>query len=207
MYDYIKGLLVKKMTGNNSCITVECNNIGYLINTTERTLNSLDTLNTNVKIYISLIHKEDAMSLCGFLTREDRDIFNTLQSVSGVGMKSSLILLNEFSGYELINAVINEDASMISRAKGIGPKLAKKIILELKDKLINLQNKTPIEITQEKNNAVDNSILQEAQAVLLSFGYTQDEIKKAIKYSIQNSEYKTSEDILKISLQYLSSNC
>ena len=67
------------------------------------------------------------MSLCGFLRKEDRDIFNILQSVSGVGMKMALTLLDEFSGFDLISAVIKEDSKLIATAKGIGPKLAQKI--------------------------------------------------------------------------------
>ena len=121
-------------------------------------------------------------------------------------MKSSLVLLNEFSGCELINAVINEDYSLISRAKGIGPKLAKKIILELKDKLINLQTKTPVIIEETKPAGVKDEALQEAQAVLLSLGYTQEEIKKAFEYIFKSEKCKTAEDVLKNALQYLSSN-
>lgn len=205
MYDYIKGVLVFKNVSQNSTMTVECNGVGYLINASQRTLNMFET-NEEVKIYTTLIHKEDTMNLCGFGTKEDRDIFNILQSVSGVGMKSSLVLLNEFSGCELINAVINEDHSLISRAKGIGPKLAKKIIIELKDKLINLQTKTPVIIEESKPEGVKDEALQEAQAVLLSLGYTQEEIKKAFEYIFKTEKCQTAEDVLKNALQYLSSN-
>ena len=206
MYDYIKGKLVSQNIRNGCSIVVECNNIGYLINTPERVIHSLDEQQDNVKIYLSLIHKEDSMSLCGFLTKEDRDIFNILQSVSGVGVKSSLVLLNEFSGCELINAVINEDDTLLSRAKGIGAKLAKKIIIELKDKLINLQNIEVLSKEIDNVTILSDSIRKEAAAVLLSLGYTSEEIKKSVKYVLNNTECKNSEDLLKYSLQYLSSN-
>ena len=79
MYDYIKGILVFKNVSQNSTMTVECNGVGYLINASQRTLNQFET-NEEVKIYTTLIHKEDTMNLCGFGTKEDRDIFNILQS-------------------------------------------------------------------------------------------------------------------------------
>lgn len=72
------------------------------------------------------------MILCGFLNREDRDIFNILLSVSGVGMKVALVLLDEFSGYDLISAVIRGDFKELSRAKGVGSKLAQKLFSNLK---------------------------------------------------------------------------
>jgi len=205
MYDYIKGTYISKNESGSATMTVECGGIGYLLNVTGRTLSAFN-LKDEVKVYVTLIHKEDSMSLCGFAAKEDRDIFNILQSVSGVGMKSSLVLLNEFTGCELINAVINEDYSLMSRAKGIGPKLAKKIIIELKDKLINLQNKAPIILEAQRPANIEESFLQETQAVLLSLGYTQDEIKKSVNHSLKNHECKTAEDVLKFSLQYLSSN-
>lgn len=209
MYDYIKGILVNKNTIEKICITIECNNIGYLINSNLRIINLLPQIGENIKLYISLIHKEDSMSMCGFLQKEDRDIFNILQSVSGVGMKSALTLLDNFSGCELITLVINEDVKSISQAKGVGPKLAKKIILELKDKLLNRQQISPIllnEINPNIENNISDEFLLETHSVLLSLGYTDKEIKEAVKYSLNKidiEKIKTSEELLRISLQYL----
>ena len=80
MYDYIIGKLANKNTvSKDKTITVECNNIGYLINFNERNLAQIGNIGNEVKVYVALIHKEDSMSLCGFLTKEERDIFNILQ--------------------------------------------------------------------------------------------------------------------------------
>ncbi len=202
MYDYIKGKIVSKNISNKQCITLECNNIGYLINTNMRTINSLEIDDT--KMYVSLIHKEDTMCLCGFTTKEDRDIFNILQSVSGVGVKVALILLDEFSGYELISTVIKEDTNSLSRAKGVGPKLAKKIVLELKDKLINWQQKTTVPIDENISENIPMENISETQAVLLSLGYSIAEIKSAINFAVnQIDPNHNSEEILKSALQYL----
>ncbi len=204
MYDYFLGKLASKSMTTNALMTVECGGIGYLININSRTLSQLPEMGEQVKIYVSLVHKEDSMSLCGFLYKEDRDIFNILQSVSGVGMKMALTLLDEFSGFDLISAVIKEDSKLISTAKGIGPKLAQKIIIELKDKLINWQKNTPLSIQKPNNVEVSDDCIFETQTVLLSLGYSIDEAKKAIEYSSQLTEKQNnSEELLRISLEYL----
>lgn len=144
------------------------------------------------------------MGLCGFANREDRDLFNILQSVSGVGVKVALVLLDEFSGCELIATVIKEDAKALSRAKGVGQKMAQKIILELKDKLINWQEKMPVDLSDVDAKDVDTADVSDAQAVLVSLGYTIEEIKPAIKSAIAKAgKNPKSEEILKLALTYL----
>ncbi len=207
MYDYIKGKLVSKQPAGTkgASIVVENNGIGYLINTTVRNVMSAGEENTEVRVYTNLIHREDAMILCGFLNKEDRDIFNILLSVSGVGMKVALVLLDEFSGYDLISAVIRGDHKELSRAKGVGPKLAQKIVLELKDKLINWQKTAPIDISgMDEEKDVAKEALSEAQAVLLSLGYSTDEVKAGLKFACKKATKKdSSEEILKEALSYL----
>lgn len=206
MYDYIKGIIVQKQqnTPKGNFVTLECNNIGYLIETNQRTIGIIGDINKEGKIYVSLTHREDFMGLCGFANREDRDLFNILQSVSGVGVKVALVLLDEFSGCELIATVIKEDAKALSRAKGVGQKMAQKIILELKDKLINWQEKMPVDLSDVDAKDVDTADVSDAQAVLVSLGYTIEEIKPAIKSAIAKAgKNPKSEEILKLALTYL----
>lgn len=207
MLDYIKGKLVSKQneSSKNAFIVIENNNIGYVINTTNRNVAKAGEEGSDVKVYTKLIHREDAMMLCGFLSKEDRDIFNILLTVSGVGMKVALVLLDEFSGCDLISVVIRGDFKELSRAKGVGPKLAQKIILELKDKLINWQKTSPIDISDivAETDDVSDDVLSEAQAVLLSLGYSNQEAKNAIKLACKTVQKETSEEILKEALHYL----
>ena len=206
MYDYIKGKLVSKQAigTKGAAFVVENNGIGYFINTTVRNVSLAGTENSEIRVYTSFIHREDAMILCGFLNKEDRDIFNILLSVSGVGMKVALVLLDEFSGYELISAVIKGDFKELSRAKGVGPKLAQKIVLELKDKLINWQKTAPIEIPKiETENNLNTDDLTEVQAVLTSLGYNPEEIKRSIKFACTTVSKNSAEEILKEALGYL----
>ncbi len=208
MFDYIKGKLVSKQTGavKGAAIVVENNGMGYLINTTNRNVALAKEEGEEIRVYTTLIHREDAMLLCGFLNKEDRDIFNILLSVSGVGMKVALVLLDEFSGYDLISAVIRGDFKELSRAKGVGPKLAQKIILELKDKLINWQKTSPVDVSDisAEQKSVDTEAISEAQAVLLSLGYSAQEAKGAIKLACQTvTKQDSAEEILKEALHYL----
>lgn len=207
MYDYIKGKLVSRQPAGakGASLVVENNGIGYLINTTVRNVMSAGEENAEIKVYTNLIHREDAMILCGFLNKEDRDIFNILLSVSGVGMKVALVLLDEFSGYDLISAVIRGDYKELSRAKGVGPKLAQKIVLELKDKLINWQKIAPVDISgMDEEKDVAKEALSDAQAVLLSLGYSPDEVKASLKFACKKAMKKdSSEEILREALSYL----
>lgn len=207
MYDYLKGQLVSKQLNSyrGSHIVVDVNNIGYLISTGKRTIEKLNE-NEEVKIYVSLSHKEDSMSLTGFITKEERDIFNILQSVSGIGVKLALLILDEFSISELIDIMIREDAKELSRAKGVGSKVAQKIILELKDKLINWSNVTPVDVEDiETTQDINQEAIIEVQSVLISLGYSANEAKGAIKEILNYKKDCTkTEDILKYSLEYLS---
>lgn len=203
MFDYIKGILAHKGV-NDTSLTVEVNGIGYLINTTARDFSRSGQTCSETKVYTVLLHREDSMSLCGFLQKEDRDIFKILTSVSGVGPKMALMLLNEFESWELISLVIKGDFKQLTRAKGVGPKLAQKMILELKDKLINFQNNAPISFAGDIE-VKDEQAIQDAQSVLISLGYEREEIKKAVSKAmayVKNPE--NAEEILKETLKILS---
>lgn len=207
MYDYLKGKITTKQLNSyrGTYIVIETNNIGYLVSTNKRTIEKINETEQEYKIFVSLSHKEDSMSLTGFITKEERDIYNILQSVSGIGIKMALGILDEFSIPELIDIMITEDFKELSRAKGIGAKVAQKIILELKDKLINWSNVTPIDVADIKTNDVDQEAIIEVQSVLISLGYSANEAKDAIKQVVNlRKEIKTTEDILRFSLEILS---
>lgn len=205
MYDYIKGTVTNKSgLPRGLFVTVEAFGLGYLLEVTGRDFNSLEVSESQTKIYTVLNHKEDKMSLCGFVRKEDRDIFNVLTSVSGVGVKMALTLLDRFSASELIGLVIEGKYKELTLAKGVGPKLAQKIILELKDKLINYQKDWSSPNFVEKLRE-DNSNLVDAQSVLLSLGYEKNEIKSAFaKLSVELGENATAEEILQAALRLLS---
>ena len=206
MYEYLNGCINAKQANSyrGAYVVVDVNNVGYFVSVGKRTVEKLE-VGSEAKIFVSLSHKEDSMSLTGFITKEERDIFNILQSVSGIGVKMALMILDEFSIAELIDIMIREDAKELSRAKGVGAKVAQKIIIELKDKLINWSNITPVDVSDiDTDNAVPETVM-EVQTVLISLGYSVNEAKAAIKEVLgYKKDCTKTEDILKYSLEYLS---
>lgn len=203
MYDYIKGEIAGRVSSSKgNFITVEACGIGYFMEVTSRDYNQAGEIEEAAKVYTVLIHREDKMALCGFLRREDRDIFTVLTSVSGVGAKMALTLLDEFESSDLIGFVIEGNFKALTTAKGVGPKLAQKIILELKDKLMNLKTKQPIKITSVK--VKNTQAVTDAQMVMESFGYERDEIQSAISKVLKDNPDSSAEEILKNALKMLS---
>lgn len=203
MFEYIKGQLTDKYSSSTGFYYVlEVSGIGYNIEVSEADYNSDISIDDELKLYTKLIHREDSMSLCGFLRKETRDIFVYLTSVSGVGTKMALALLGSFNTADLVSIVINEDYKQLTLAKGVGPKLAQKIILELRDKLI----KANISVVTDKMSGTElTPACQEATSILLSLGYTDDEINTALNMVINKCENKNnSEEILREALKYLS---
>lgn len=201
MFDYFKGYITDKRKTSKGCfITVETSDTGYLLEVTERDFIGCSTDDKEKKkYYTSLIHREDSMSLYGFLNKETRDIFQILLSVSGVGAKMALSLLDEFDACDLISFVIDGNFKELTRAKGVGPKLAQKIILELKDKLM----KTELPRSSEK--LPQNQAIDDAQSIMLSLGYDNKEIEEALARVMPAIEDTSNpEEILRKALTSLS---
>ncbi len=201
MFDYFKGYVSdKKRTSKGAFLTIETNSIGYLLEITEHDFLQFDIDEKNQqKIYVLLTHREDAMSLYGFQNKETRDIFQILLSVSGVGAKMAIALLNEFDACDLISLVIDGDFKELTKAKGVGPKLAQKIILELKDKLMKT------ELPKSTSSLPQSQAVTDTKSVLLSLGYEEKEIEDALKKILSTVEDETnSEEVLRKALTTLS---
>lgn len=202
MFDYFKGFITdKRKSSKGTYLSIEVSGVGYLLEITDRDFNSLSVNEDKPqKIYSLLTHREDAMSLYGFSNKETRDIFQILLSVSGVGAKMGIALLNEFDACDLISLVIDGNYKELTRAKGVGPKLAQKIILELKDKLIRTELPKSTSTSIPQTQAVSDT-----QAVLLSLGYEEDEIEDTLqKIMPAITDNSNSEEVLRKALTTLS---
>lgn len=199
MYEYIKGKLADKYFDKKShYVVIDVNGIGYLIDVMKKDYDKIDVNQDETNLYTVLLHREDSMSLCGFLEKEVRNLFNILTQVSGVGPKMALNILNQFELKTLINCVVQEKEKELTQAKGVGSKLAQKIILELKDKFIN------VELEPEEDDNGDDMFV-EVQNMLLSLQYTNEEINKAKEIvNKMNSNIKSSEELLREILKVLS---
>ena len=202
MFDYFKGFITdKRKNSKGTYLSIETSGVGYLLEVTERDFSSIVIDEDKPqKIFALMTHREDAMTLYGFLNKETRDIFQILLSVSGVGAKMAIALLNEFDACDVISLVIDGNYKELTRAKGVGPKLAQKIILELKDKLIKT------EIPKASSPGIPQTqAISDTQAVLLSLGYEEDEIEDAIKQVIPTIvDTSNSEEFLRKALTTLS---
>ena len=183
MISYIKGELTEVF---EDTVVVETNGIGYNIRVPGSVLDRLPSVGSSVRIYTYLYVKEDAMNLFGFLSRDDLSVFKLLLNVSGIGPKGALAILSTIGPDDLRFAVLSEDVKTISSAPGIGAKTAKRLIIELKDKL-------KLAEVFERNEAVE---------ALVALGYASAQAMKAVQ-QVENAEEKDSEQILKEALKKL----
>lgn len=197
MISYIKGSLEQV---KNTEIILETGGIGYRMIVSAATVAILPALGNVVKIYTYMHVKEDGISLYGFASQEECELFYKLISVSGIGPKGALGLLSSMKPAELILAIISEDVRTLSKGPGIGKKTAGRLILELKDKLRTedaiAECGSDISLLQGVG-AVD--VKKEAMEALLALGYSKSEAIKAIgKVKIDGL---TTEEILKTALK------
>ena len=173
MYAYIKGILTYK---NYPVVVLEAGGVGYKISTTTNTIGKLPDLGETVTLYTYLNVKEDIMELYGFYSREELSVFELLISVSGVGPKVGATILSSVNPESLVVAVATGDTKAITKAQGVGPKLAARIILELKDKI----NKDGDFKVPENATAQSLDVNDDAVEALMVLGYSQSEAKKAV---------------------------
>ena len=200
MISYIKGSLEE--VGDNY-IVLECGSIGYYITISGQFMSILPSLHSDMKVYTYMHIREDELSLFGFYSVDEMDIFKILIGVNGVGPKVAMSLLSTLSVNELKMAVITGDAKTISKANGIGAKGASRIILELKDKLkiddvIDEWKDSPVHC---KENAKD-SVYAEVVAAFTALGYTAADARGAIG-KVENAGAMSEEELLKAALKQM----
>lgn len=196
MYSYIKGTVEEIYIDS---IVVENNGIGYKINVSSNTIMNLQ-VGEATKIYTKLIIREDDMSLCGFVSREELKMFELLTSVSKIGPKVALSILSFASPAQLGAYILSEDIGKLSKAPGVGKKTAERIVLELKDKV----DKNNIEFEPTLLSQKPTLISQdESVDALVALGYTLSESKEAVQKCKKDG--MNTEAIIKKALTYIMS--
>ncbi len=185
-------------------LIIENNGIGYNVFVTSRLLSGINALGETIKLYTYFSVKEDSMSLFGFVSKDELDLFKKLIGVNGIGPKGALSLLSFMTIDELRLAILSDDAKAISKAPGIGSKTASRIIIELKDKMdfedIFVGNKMESDKTGTTDG--DESIRNDAMEALIALGYSPSQALNAIR-NIQVSENDSVEAIIKNALKKL----
>lgn len=159
---------------------ISCGGVGYACRTTLNTISRIQGAKDEVTLFTVLNVREDAVELFGFATQDELSCFKLLTSVSGVGPKNAIGILNAMTPQAFALAVATEDAKTITKAKGVGPKLAQRIVLELKDKLRKETAVTGGIDIPDTSMSSGGSDIGEAISALTVLGYTQPEAAKAL---------------------------
>lgn len=160
-------------------IVVECGGVGFECRSTSNAV-SRANIGEKLKLYTYMNVREDAMELYGFADESELNCFKMLISVSGVGCKVAIAILSDLSPQEFALAVVNDDSKKITRAQGVGPKLAQRIVLELKDKLKKDSSFAMTDIPQINLNAKASNAVSEALTALMVLGFTNAQAQKAL---------------------------
>lgn len=207
MLAYVKGTLEEI---GEDCIVVDHQGMGYRIYTSGMDIGMLPAPGQNVKLYLHMNLREDAITLFGFLSRDALRIFELLISVSGIGPKAGLAILSALSVNDVKLAILSGDVKALTKANGVGTKGAQRVIMELKDKLeldSLLQNESghfaasSSILTDTAGNETGSPVAATAMA-LTSLGYSQIEAMQAIR-RVEQAETMTEEALLKAALRKL----
>ena len=166
---------------NENSILVVNQGIGYCIFLNGRESKNL-AIREDIKIYTSMIVREDDISLYGFLSKDERKIFKLLITVSGIGPKVAMGIMSELTQNDLRNAILTSDINKLQSAPGVGKKTAQRIILELKDKISKINFENPLESFISNENDFDiTSSDNEVVEALVSLGYNNNEVRNALR--------------------------
>lgn len=194
MITHIDGILEEK---NPAYAIIDANGIGYMLNISLNTFSALPEKG-RVRLFTHLSIREDAHVLFGFHSKEEREMFRHLISVSGVGPSTARIVLSGMTSSECASAIVNEDVSTFKNVKGIGAKTAERIIVDLKNKVdADL-------VVGEKLFASNNTIKNEALSALVVLGVDKKKADKIISKALaDNDDDLTVEDLVKLTLKSL----
>lgn len=170
MIAHLNGRLIEKSPTE---LVIECGGIGYLVKISLHTFSQLPS-NEAIKIYTQFIVREDAQLLYGFADKVERDMFNLLISVSGIGPNTAILMLSSLTPPEVANAIGSEDVSTIQSVKGIGLKTAQRVIVDLKDKMLKFG------LSDDSGTISNNTIRFDALTALVSLGFDKKAAEKAL---------------------------
>ena len=209
MIGKIKGQLIEK---KNDRVVIDVHGIGYVVYVTEKTARSLSLGNEarDISLFTELLVKEDLLQLIGFLTQTEKDWFNLLRSVQGIGAKVALTILNTLDANELLRAIRMKNELAFSAVSGIGSRMAQRLVVELSGRkdLAVLEDEAVIEIRDENNEQTLNiikrkEIQQDALSALQNLGFKSVEAKSAIDKILAEDHINDASELVKEALRSL----
>ena len=198
MIEYIKGKLDDVTP---TMAVVDCNGVGYGVNISLNTFSAIQGKG-DVKLYIYEAIREDAYVLYGFSTKQERELFLMLITVSGIGGNTARMILSALGPSELCNVISSGNEKLLKMVKGIGLKTAQRIIVELKDKIQNIGVETPGSVATPVSVA-NNEIYEEAVAALTMLGFAQAPSQKVVGQILHEEPDAPVQKVIKIALTRL----
>ena len=196
MIDYIKGTIAELSPAE---LVLENNGIGYSILISLQTYQGLQE-KKEAKVFIFHYLREDIEEYYGFATKDERELFELLISVSGIGVASARMMLSSLSAEEIRQAILSEDVARIKSVKGIGVKSAQRMIIELKDKVVKGEGADSSELF---GSAARSEIVEEASRALVMLGFAKPAVNKAIQAILKANPNAKVEQIIKSALQMM----
>ncbi len=194
MYEYISGSLAEL---SPTYAVVEAAGVGYYINISLQTFSAIEG-SDQARLYVHFVVREDAQILYGFATRQERELFRLLISVSGVGGNTARMILSTYSTSELRNIISTANAVLLKNVKGLGLKTAQKIIVELSGKMVDLGLEQKV---VKRAEDADNEVLNETVAALVMLGFQKGASEKVVKALLKDMPDIQVEDAVRQALR------
>jgi Holliday junction DNA helicase RuvA len=200
MIGYIRGEI--QDVEADSCTVLTSGGVGYVLHLPGSALERLPRAGEETSFYVKTVLREEAIELYGFSTKQERQVFTRLVSLSKLGPKTALAILSTFNPDTLSDIVLREDSKALTRVQGIGPKSAKRILWELKEKL-GAERIAPG--SGERTAARQGSVYNDALSGLLNLGYAEEEAGPTLKQVLEEDPDLMVEEAIRLALKRLSS--
>lgn len=196
MFDYIRGQMIEI---SPQLMIIECGGLGYQVHIPLSAFSTLYQPGETIKLYLSAVYREDSQRLFGFPTKEERETFNLLSTISGIGPKTALSLVGHLNLIDFRTAILSSNSKLLSKVPGIGKKTAERVIIELKDKMNKAPSSTVGIVYQPKD-----PIQQDSLSALINLGYESKRAQKALEKVFANQKDNlTIESAIKAALQLI----
>ncbi|HRP02745.1 MAG TPA: Holliday junction branch migration protein RuvA [Candidatus Kapabacteria bacterium] len=199
MIDYLEGTLVYK---HSNIAVIDISGIGFKLNISIQCFDKLPELNTKLMLYTIVKPKEDDIQIYGFIDRAERELFELITTVSGIGPKLGLLILSSVNSNEFINMVSSEDLISLQKMQGIGKKTAERLVFELKDKIKTLS--FVVYDATNKFELTTNKVHSEAIMALVSLGYSKQSAEKSVQQAAKDldNHQLTVENLIRMALRF-----
>ena len=194
MFEYIKGSIADLTP---TYAVVDCAGVGYYVNISLQTFSSLEG-KKEVLVYLHQVVRDDAHLLFGFASKDERELFRLLISVSGVGANTARVILSSMSAVEIQKVIMQADINALKQIKGIGLKTAQRIVVDLKDKVSGKELGSAQLFT-----SINNTARQEALSALVMLGFNKSAVEKVLDRLLKLENTQSVEGLIKLALKQL----